>query len=315
MNALPGGGPQGCTTGLLEYKSQTNNNCDFIPPSLRYKWVDDLSILEMINLITAGISSYNFKQHVASDVGVDQSYLPSININTQGYMEIIERWTNENQMKVNGKKTKLMIINFTRNYQISTRIYLEGELLEIVKETLLLGCVITSDLKFHKNTEHMVKKAYARMTLLHKLYSFKVATDDLVNIYILYIRSLVEQNVAVWNSTITQEEVEDIERVQKVAVRIILKDDYTTYANALEYLNLETLQVRRHSLCLRFAKQCLKNEKMAEMFPQNPGYNAKVRYSEKYEVKFANNNRLRDSSIPYLQRLLNEDNRQSQARK
>ena len=126
---------------------------------------------------------------------------------------------------------------------------------------------------------------------------------------------LVEQNIAVWNSTITQEEVEDIERVQKVAVRTILKDDYTTYANALEYLNLETLQVRRHSLCLRFAKQCLKNEKMAEMFPQNPGYNAKVRYSEKYEVKFANNNRLRDSSIPYLQRLLNEDNRQSQARK
>ena len=315
VRALPGGGPQGCTTGLLEYKSQTNNNCDFVPPSLRYKWVDDLSILEIINLITAGISSYNFKQHVASDVGVDQSYLPSININTQGYMDKIERWTNENQMKVNGKKTKLMIINFTRNYQISTRIYLEGQLLEIVKETLLLGCVITSDLKFHKNTEHMVKKAYARMTLLHKLYSFKVATDDLVNIYILYIRSLVEQNVAVWNSTITQEEVEDIERVQKVAVRTILKDDYTTYANALEYLNLETLQVRRHSLCLRFAKQCLKNEKMAEMFPQNPGYNAKVRYSEKYEVKFANNNRLRDSSIPYLQRLLNEDNRQSQARK
>ena len=315
VRALPGGGPQGCTTGLLEYKSQTNNNCDFIPPSLRYKWVDDLSILEIINLITAGISSYNSKQHVASDVGVDQSYLPSININTQGYMDKIERWTNENQMKVNGKKTKLMIINFTRNYQISTRIYLEGELLEIVKETLLLGCVITSDLKFHMNTEHMVKKAYARMTLLHKLYSFKVATDDLVNIYILYIRSLVEQNVAVWNSTITQEEVEDIERVQKVAVRIILKDDYTTYANALEYLNLETLQVRRHSLCLRFAKQCLKNEKMAEMFPQNPGYNAKVRYSEKYEVKFANNNRLRDSSIPDLQRLLNEDNRQSQARK
>ena len=227
VRALPGGGPQGCTTGLLEYKSQTNNNCDFVPPSLRYKWVDDLSILEMINLITAGISSYNFKQHVASDVGVDQSYLPSININTQGYMDKIERWTNENQMKVNGKKTKLMIINFTRNYQISTRIYLEGELLEIVKETLLLGCVITSDLKFHKNTEHMVKKAYARMTLLHKLYSFKVATDDLVNIYILYIRSLVEQNVAVWNSTITQGEVHA--HVHKVVVRIIPKDNYTTH--------------------------------------------------------------------------------------
>ena len=160
----------------------------------------------------------------------------------------------------------------------------------------------------------MVKKAYARMTLLHKLYSFNVATDDLVNIYILYIRSLVEQNVAVWSSTITQEEVEDIERVQKVAVRIILKDCFTSYTNALKYLSLDTLQVRRHSLCLRFAKQCLKNEKMSGMFPTNPGYNSKVRYSEKYQVKFAKNNRLKDSSIPYLQRLLNEDFRKSQSK-
>ena len=306
---LPGGGPQGSTTGLLEYKSQTNNNCDFVPPSKRYKWVDDLSILEMVNLISAGISSYNFNLHVASDIGVNQSYLPSENICTQSYMDRIEQWTNDNQMKVNGKKTKLMIVNFTRNYQLSTRIYLEGELLEIVSETMLLGCVITSDLKFHKNTEHMVKKAYARMSLLQKLYTFKVSIDDLVNIYILYIRSLVEQNVAVWSSTITQEEIEDIERVQKVALRIILKESYSTYDGALSYLGLETLHTRRRGLCLRFAKRCIKNEKTASMFPPNPGYNSRVRDSEKYQVKFANNNRLRDSSIPYLQRLLNEDSK------
>ena len=56
---VPGGGPQGSTTGLLEYKSRTNNNCDFVPLNLRYKWVDDLSILELIDLITVCISTYN----------------------------------------------------------------------------------------------------------------------------------------------------------------------------------------------------------------------------------------------------------------
>ena len=80
------------------------------------------------------------------------------------------------------------------------------------------------------------------------------------------------------------------------------------------YLNLETLKVRRHILCLWFAKQCLKNEKMAEMLPQNPGYNSKVRYSETYQVKYNNNNKLKDSIIPYLQSFLNEDNRQIQSR-
>jgi hypothetical protein len=65
----------------------------------------------------------------------------------------------------------------------------------------------------------MVKKAYARMSLLQKLFTFKVSTDDLVNIYILYIRSLVEQNDAVWSSTITQEEIEDIECVQRCHIK------------------------------------------------------------------------------------------------
>ena len=68
----------------------------------------------------------------------------------------------------------------------------------------------------------MVKKAYARMTILQKLYSFSVPVQDLVTIYKLYVRSLVEQNVAVWSSSITAEESEDIERIQKVAIKIIL---------------------------------------------------------------------------------------------
>ena len=58
---LPGGGPQGCTFGLLEYKSNSNDNVDHVPPQMRFKFVDDLSILEKLNLILIGLSSYNFR--------------------------------------------------------------------------------------------------------------------------------------------------------------------------------------------------------------------------------------------------------------
>ena len=43
--------------GILEYLSQTNDNVEFIPVEDRYKFVDDLSILEIINLISVGLSS------------------------------------------------------------------------------------------------------------------------------------------------------------------------------------------------------------------------------------------------------------------
>ena len=41
----------------------------------KFKFIDDLSMLEIINLVSVGIASYNFKAHVASDIAVDNYYL------------------------------------------------------------------------------------------------------------------------------------------------------------------------------------------------------------------------------------------------
>ena len=71
------------------------------------------------------------------------------------------------------------------------------------------------------------------MSLLHRLYDFAVPVQDLVEIYVLYIRSVLESSAVVWNSSLTQGQEKEIERVQKVALRIILKDQYENYENAL----------------------------------------------------------------------------------
>ena len=144
---LPGGGPQGCTFGLLEYKSNSNNSADHVPVDMRFKFVDDLSILEKLNLILCGLSSYNFWNHVASDVGIEQKYLPPENFKSQSYLDQLENWTAENKMKLNIEKSKLMVFNFTEDYQFSSRLYLEDNLLEIITSTRLLGTIISSDLK------------------------------------------------------------------------------------------------------------------------------------------------------------------------
>ena len=76
LRELPGGGPQGCSMGIISYMSQSNNSADFLDADEKYKFVDDLSILEVINLVSIGISSYNFRNHVASDIGVGMKYVP-----------------------------------------------------------------------------------------------------------------------------------------------------------------------------------------------------------------------------------------------
>ena len=42
----------------------------------KYKFIDDLSILDIINLLMIGISSYNHRSHVASDIGEENKFIP-----------------------------------------------------------------------------------------------------------------------------------------------------------------------------------------------------------------------------------------------
>ena len=72
---LVGGGPQGSWTGQASYIISSDDNADSVPEDDRYKFCDDLSILELIMLGDA-LTEYNFMDHVASDVGVDQQFLP-----------------------------------------------------------------------------------------------------------------------------------------------------------------------------------------------------------------------------------------------
>ena len=90
-----------------------------------------------------------------------------------------------------------MLINFTREYQVNSRAYMEQEIVQQVNETRLLGVILRDDLSFKCNTESITKNAYKRMTILHKLGKFSLPIEDLLNIYILYIRSVLKQSAVV----------------------------------------------------------------------------------------------------------------------
>ena len=211
-------------------------------------------------------------------------------------------------MVLNSTKTKVMTFNFTDNYQFTTKLTLNNSNLDIVEKTKLLGVVLTNDLKWNENTNEIVKKAYSRMELLRKIASFKPPLEDLKNIYMLYIRSILEQSCVVWHSSLTEENAQDLERVQKAAVKIMLREKYQDYETALIKVDLDKLSERRNNLCLKFAKKCLENEKTESLFPLNKNlHNMNTRSLEKFQVNFANTDRLKNSAIPYMQRLLNND--------
>ena len=196
--------PQGATIGLLEYLSQSNNCADTVSESERFRFLDDLSTLEIINLLTVGITSFNIRHQVPNDIGTHNQFIPSHNLKSQKWLENIFNWTENQQMLINSKKTKTMVFNFTKNYQFTPRLFIQGELLEVIERTRLLGTIITSDLRWEQNTSHIVKKANAKMELLRKVASFGAKVKDLKTIYILFIRSQLEQSAVVWSSSLTE---------------------------------------------------------------------------------------------------------------
>ena len=99
-----GGGPQGSWIGQAAYIVSSDDNADCVPEDDRHKYSDDLSILELVMLANIP-TEYNFLDHVASDIGVDQLFLPAQGLQTKINLDKIALWTQDNLMRLKESKT------------------------------------------------------------------------------------------------------------------------------------------------------------------------------------------------------------------
>ena len=305
---LPGSGPQGSSWGILEYLSQSNNSADCVPEADRAKFMDDLTILEVITLANVGLASHNIRNNIPNNIASHNQFIPSEHLKTQKYLREIDNWTEENKMKLNEKKTTNMLFNFTKDCQFTTEISLKNEKLETIEKTKLLGTIITNDLKWHENTKYIVKKANQKMRLLHKFSKFTRNKAHLIHIYKSQVRGNLEYCSTVWHSGLTESDTKDIERIQKAAVKIFMGNRYQGYEQALKFLKLDSLKERREKMALKFAKKSLKLEQFSRLLPLSESKHGMTkRNPERYMVMNSKSERHRRSAVPFLQRLLNKD--------
>ena len=302
---LIGGGPQGTLVGGLEYLAQSNDNADVVPPEDRYKFIDDLSVLQLV-LLSGLLVDYNINQHVPSDVGIDQQFLPLASHKTQHSLDYISNWSKENLMKLNQAKCNYMVFSRSKS-QFATRLVVDDQSIERVSVSKLLGIWISDDMSWSRNTQEMCKKAYSRLGMLTKLKYVGVPTEDLLDIYILFIRSVTEYCAVVFHSSLTLQQSEKIEKIQKTSLKVILGEMYVSYTAALEMCGLESLSERREKRCLDFSLKSVKHCKNRRLFPLNPSTSQHfVRKKEVFQVNFANTEDYKKSAIPHCQRLLNK---------
>ena len=96
-------------------------------------------------------------------------------------------------------------------YNITCHIHINNTKLDQVHETKILGVWLSSNLKWNKNTKELTKKAYARMSMLTKLKYVGTSREDLIETFVLFIRSALEYCSVLWHSSITIEQVNSLE--------------------------------------------------------------------------------------------------------
>ena len=133
------------------------------------------------------------------------------------------------------------------------------------------------------------------MQILHSASKFTRNLSHLKDIYNKFVRSKLETSSTVWHSSLNEKHKYSFERVQCSFFKIILKNKYISYENALELLNMDTLHDRREVKSLKFAKGCLNDKQMKDMFPLNRYQNSTIINLQKLLKDIENQRKIKTS--------------------
>ena len=266
---MNGAMPQGSWLGPLSFIVHIS---DLNLPMMLHKYMDDTTISEIIST-----SEDSVMQDTANSV---------------------LQWSTTNKMKINAKKTKEMVINFSNTPLNLPPLTIDGLELECVHEFKLLGVWIQDNLSWEKHVSCTLSKASQRLYFLRQLKRSGLSTQDLIVYYTTIIRPVLEYACQVWHPGLTQKQTEDLERIQKRALRTICPD--LDSSSAIQTYGLSSLETRRNTICKALFDQiCKPGAKLNHLLPKERSIKYNMRHIQKYPVPQFKNNRYKKDFIVY----------------
>ena len=316
---LPGSSPQGTFLGVFLFIIKFNGVClrppiprnqlkkpkHNRPKSISLKFVDDLSVGVKVDLSKDIVNETSVRPLPLIRHKVTGHILPPENNLLQAYMDDLQEFCSSNQLVINEKKTTIMLFNVASTVDFPPELTIgDSDLLKVVEETKLLGIILTSNLKWAANTSNICRKATSQLWMLRRMKRMLVDPLVMLDCYKKEIRCHLELGVACWHSGLTLHQAGCIERIQKIAVTIILNEKLDYYL-ACCILEIEPLSARREDICLRFAEKTVTESRHKDLFKPTLHYKLPRENNIKFIEPQCNKSRMFNSPLPYLTRRLN----------
>ena len=279
LEPVNGGVPQGTVLGPILFIIMINDL--LMEYQARWKYVEDSTVTETLTR--------------------DQ---PS---SLQATLESINQWCEKNDMRLNTKKCKEVLICFWKHKPDVSPLILNNQPIEVVKSAKLLGLTFNDHLKWNDQVGQIVKKSSKRLYMLRLLKRARADTKTLIHVYVTCIRPVAEYGAQVWHYNIPEYLSAEVERIQLRAMRII--DSSLSYKDALVKYNLPTLLSRRNFLCSSFFNKNIQQQSdiVSELVKYAPSMEYDLRFPNKLVPYKCKTNRFKNSFIPSSIRIFNEN--------
>ena len=221
------------------------------------------------------LTDWHNRWKYVDDCSLAESVTPMEGSKLQELVNVIYNWTESNNMKMNIGKCKEMIFDFARVKQEFLPLTIKDVVVEREKSVRILGLIVQDNLKWSEHVNHIAKKAGKRLHMLRVLKRSNADTSTLLTVYSTIIRPVPEYACEVWHCNITEYLSDDIEKIKKRALRIVLPTG--SYQEARQFTGIPPLKERRQTLCPRFFAKNAQGTKMEELLPPKPDYNKRSR--------------------------------------
>ena len=178
-------------------------------------------------------------------------------VHIQQDINSLHNWIQEKYLQFNASKCKYMLISRKRQPLVSSDLFTINNLkIEKVEHFKYLGVWLSSNLTWNKHIEEICKSASKQTGMIYRKFYQNSSRETLLNLYISLIRPRLEYAAPVWDpshQTLTQA----VEKVQRFALKMCLKNWSSTYEELLTDSKLPTLKDRRTLLKLSYLFQVM----------------------------------------------------------